>query len=249
MLKILIIDDLPKIRSMVADIINLQCDDAKVVGFAEDVKSGIAAIETYKPDIVLLDIKLPDGTGFDILSNLKKEFCNFQVIFITAYQEFAVKAFKFSAIDYILKPVDPDELLAAIDKCRKQGSQGLHEQMETFSFNSNKQNSNKKLALKTLESIHVVEINDIIRCEATSSYTTFYLLNDNPVVVSKGIGEYEEILNEYGFYRIHHTHIINLKFMKCFEKQDGGYVIMKDKAVIPVSKRKKDAFLQLIEGL
>ena len=249
MLSILIIDDEKKIREMLADIINLNTTNTKVVGFAEDVSSGVAAIEKYKPDLIFLDIKLPDGTGFDILSKVNTDIYKFQVIFITAFEEYAVKAFKFSALDYILKPVDPEELIAAIEKCKTQNNYEFKEKFETFDLNSAKQNNNnRKLVLKTQETIHIVEICDIIRCESDGCYTTFYTVDNRKIMISKTIKEYDELLTELVFFRVHQSHIINMSYIECFEKKDGGFVIMKDKSSIPVSSRKRDVFLKMINS-
>ena len=250
MISILIIDDEAKTREMLADIINLNCLEAKVVGFAEDVKSGINAIEKYRPDLILLDIKLPDGTGFDILSKMKKEELDkFHVIFITAFEEYAVKAFKFSALDYILKPVDPEELILAIRKYMALQKIEFSQKFEAFSYNydSNNNTANqKKLVLKTQDIIYVVEVHDIVRCESDGGYTTFYTVDNRKIMISKTIKEYDELLSEFGFFRIHQSHIINLKFVDSFEKKEGGFVIMKDKSAIPVSSRKKDLFLKIL---
>ena len=249
MLKILIIDDEARIRKMLADIVNIKCTDATVVGFAQDVKSGIAAIEELKPDIILLDIQLPDGTGFNILEKTNNRLGNFHVIFITAFEEYAIKAFKFSAMDYILKPVDPKELLKAIDKCRTQDKNDIIEKFQILAANLNKQIENKRLVLKTQDTIYMVEVQDIIRCESQSNYTVFYISGGKKIMVSRTIGEFEELLSDMDFFRIHNSHIINLKFLECYEKKEGGFIIMKDKSVIPVSHRKKDLFLKKIQNL
>ncbi|NTW31300.1 MAG: response regulator transcription factor [Bacteroidetes bacterium] len=248
MKNILIIDDEAKTRQMLADIINLNCKDARVTGFAEDIKSGLIAIEKYKPDLILLDIKLPDGTGFDLLTKINYKIYNFRVIFITAFEEYAIKAFKFSAVDYILKPVDPDELLDAIEKCRIQTDNEYNQKFETYYYNSDKQSKNKKLFLKTLGTINVLEIKDIIRCESDGCYTTFYTNNNRKIIISKTIKEYEELLNDQGFFRVHQSHIINLNYIESFENKNGGFVIMKDKSKIPVSSRKKDMFLKILNS-
>jgi len=247
MLNILIIDDENNIREILADIINLNCKDAKVIGFAEDVKGGISAIKKYKPDIILLDIKLPDGSGFDILSEIQTDEYNFHVIFITAYEQYAIKAFKFSAIDYLVKPVDPDELLNAIERCRILYKDEFKNKIEAYSYNSDKLTKNKKLLLKTQYNVQILEIQNIIRCQSDNSYTTFFTSDNRKIIVSQTIGEYEKLLNEFGFFRIHQSHLINLEFVMSFDKGDGGFVIMKDKTSIPISFRKKELFLKVIK--
>ncbi len=250
MLKLIIIDDEEKARETTAGIIKLYGDNITIVAEAEDVKSGIKAIEEFQPDVVLLDVQMPDGTGFDLLKKLDK--INFKVIFITAYQEHAIKAFKFSALDYLLKPVDPDELIAAINVAESAiQQQQLGLKLEAFLSNNTSENKTKikKIALKTANDIYVVNIEDLIRCEADGNYTTVYLNNGKKIVVSKTLKDYEEILEDIGFFRSHHAHLINLNYFDRFHKADGGFVIMKDGAEVPVSNRKKDQLLKLLEGL
>ncbi len=249
MLNILIIDDEAGSRQVIADIVNLQCPDAKVVGFSEDVKSGIAAIEKYKPDVLLLDINLPDGTGFDLLTGIQTDLYNFHVIFVTAHEQYAIKAIKFSAIDYVLKPVNPNELLKALEKCKTLYKDELKDKIETYSNNFIRQESTKKLVLKTMDNMQVVEINNIIRCESDNTYSTFYTTDNRKIVVSQSIKEYEKMLTEFGFFRIHKSHLINLNHVVSFEKGDGGSVIMKDKSSIPVSFRKKDDFINILKEM
>lgn len=249
MIKAVIIDDEENTREVLTGVLNLKCKDVEVVGYGKDVKSGIEAINKYKPDVVLLDIKMPDGTGFDLLLRIKAEAYNFHVIFITAYEEYALKAFRFSAIDYLLKPIDPNELYKAIEKCKTMHKDEFKQKMETFSYNSDKQGENKKIVLKTQDAIHIVKVNDIIRCESDGGYTTFFTVNNGKIMVSHSIKDFEELFEEFGFFRIHQSHLLNLAFVKRFDKREGGYVIMSDESVVPVSRRKKDAFLTIINEI
>ena len=249
MTKLVIIDDEENTRETLSRMVKQKCNDIEVVGFGEDVKSGIAAIEEHKPDIILLDIKMPDGTGFDLLSRISDEIYTFQVIFITAYEEYALKAFKFSAIDYLLKPVAPSDLENAIEKCRKMFKNESREKTDIHIYNEEKQRKDKKIVLKTHDSMHVVNIKDIIRCEGEAGYTTFYISGKEPLVITESIKDFEEFLEELGFLRVHQTHLINLSYVQKFDKRDGGYVIMSDNSMIPVSRRKKDIFLNAINEL
>jgi len=249
MIKVLIIEDEKYSSEMLADIINLKCDDVKVVGSATDVKSGIEAIEKYSPDLVMLDISLPDGTGFDILVKAYEKGLHFHVIFVTAYVEYAINAFAYSAIDYVLKPVKPEAIINAIQKYHiiQKGESQI--QQQTLSENISATKENRKIVLKTADFIHVIQISNIIRCEGEANYTNFYTVDGKKYIISKALKEYENILEEQGFYRVHQSHIINLNYMESFDKKDGGFVIMKDKTSIPVSSRKRDTFIKMISSI
>ena len=249
MMNVLIIDDEENARESLANMINMKCKDVEIAGFGKDVKSGIAAIEKYNPDIILLDVNMPDGTGFDLLSKIKSDLYNFQVIFITAFEEYAIKAFRFSAIDYLLKPVNFDELQQAIEKCKTMLKDELKQKIETISYNMNKNVENKKIVLKTQDLIHIIKINAIIRCQSDAGYTTFYTIDKKSIMVSQLIKDYEETLSEFGFFRIHQTHLINLAYVQRFDKREGGFAIMADESIIPVSRRKKDLFLKTINSI
>jgi two-component system, LytTR family, response regulator len=249
MLRLVIIDDMQNARELIASLIKKHCKQIEVAGIADGVKSGIQAIKQHKPDIVLLDIQMHDGTGFDLLRKLHP--INFQVIFITAYEEHALKAFRFSALDYILKPINSNELMAAIQKAEKivtpaAASQNL-DVLENNYSNDNKEL--KKIILKTIDSIYAVNIKDIVRCESEASYTRFFLNDGRKILISKPLKEYDELLSEFGFFRIHQSHLINLTYFEQFKKTDGGLAVMKDRSEIPVSSRKKDLFLQTIHKL
>jgi two-component system LytT family response regulator len=190
---------------------------------------------------------MPDGTGFDLLAQF--ETLKFKIIFITAYEEYAIKAFKFSALDYLLKPVNPQELIESIEKARRIiDFETLELKYKAFLANYNSQaKTDKKLVLKTAESIHVIEVKDIVRLEADGSYTNIYVNDNRKIMVSKNLKEYEELLAEYNFFRAHHSHLVNLSYMQSFEKRDGGTIIMKDKSAIPVASRRKDDLMRLFD--
>jgi len=246
-MNVIIIDDEARTRKSIADLLKFSPQNVSIVAEAENVATGITAISTHKPDLVLLDINMPDGTGFDLLKKLND--INFKIIFITAYEEFAVKAFEFSAIDYILKPVDPKKLFDAINKAHNLVEQeNISLKLNALFANlENSASENKKLVLKTAENIYIVNTNDIIRCESDAGYTQFYLIDGKKILVSRTLKDYEEMLDGYGFYRIHQSHLINLKYIDHYSKAEGGAVVMKDNSYLPVSRRKKDSFLKLLE--
>lgn len=247
-LRTLIIDDEAPIRDLITGIIENYCEKAKVIATADGVNSGLAAIKAYKPDLVLLDIKLNDGTAFDLLKQFEE--IKFAIIFITAYEKYAVNAFRFSAIDYIMKPIHIDELIAAIQKASEQSEQhALSLRLKNFFDNINSKPEDKKIILKTSESIFILKVAEIIRCEADHNYTTFYLINGKKVLVSKTLKDYEEMLSDYFFFRTHQSHLININHIVSFEKNDGGFLRMADGSSVPVSKRKREELLELFNQI
>lgn len=246
-MKVIIIDDEARARKSIADLLKHSPHKVNLVAEAESVATGIDAISTHNPDIVLLDISMPDGTGFDLLKKLDN--IDFKIIFITAYEEFAVKAFEFSAIDYILKPVDPKKLFDAIEKAHhlvKQENLSL-KLNALFANLENSSSDNKKLVLKTAENIYIINTKDIIRCESDAGYTEFYLIDGKKILVSKNLKDYEDMLDGFGFYRIHQSHLINLQYIDHYSKTEGGAVVMKDNSELPLARRKKESFLKLLE--
>lgn len=249
MISIIIIDDEQKARETVADILKLHCKDVSVVAQAEDVASGIESIALYKPDVVLLDVQMPDGTGFDLLQQL--DAIDFKVIFITAFQEYAIKAFKFSALDYIIKPVDPDELSVAINKAEHSLEQeNFRLKLNAFLANiDNITKEVKKIVLKTADNIYVINVQDIIRCESNRNYTMFYFDGGEKLLVSKTLKEYDDLLSGYGFFRVHQSHLVNLNYISHYKKGEGGSVSMKDGSSVAVSIRKKERLMKLLDEL
>nr|MDA3852740.1 LytTR family DNA-binding domain-containing protein [Bacteroidales bacterium] len=240
----IIIDDEPRARETIKNMLMLYCPELDLVGEAVSVASGLELIRKIKPEVVLLDIQMSDGSGFDLLKQL--DAINFALVFITAFDEYAVKAFKFSAIDYLLKPIDPDELISTMERIK------LHKKNEGIDLSvvlnnlRNLKKENKKLVLKTTESIFVVGVQDIIRCESSGNYTHFYLTNEKPILVSHTLKEYEEMLKEHSFIRVHQSHLVNLEHIKRYDRSDGGMLVMTDNKTVPVATRKKDMLLNVL---
>lgn len=249
MLKTIVIDDEPNARQVVKNIIELYCSSAEVIGEAENVEKGIKIINELNPDLVLLDIRMPDGTGFDILK--KVNHINFHFIFITAYEQYAIKAIKQSALDYIVKPINTNELIGAIEKASltKLRETDQISKVEAFSHNQNSNSNDKRLVLNTQDSIFVVKVNDIISCKADKNYTEVNIDNSKVIIISKTLKEFEEMLDGCGFFRTHQSHLINIKYINRYEKGLGGTIIMQDSSRIPVSSRKKDIFLKVMANL
>lgn len=248
MLRTIIIDDEENIRILLRGIIKSNCPDVEVVAEAGSVKEAFESIKSLNPDLILLDIKLGDGTGFGLLEEFEK--IDFRIIFVTSYEEYALKALKLSAVDYIMKPVIADELVAAIDKTRHLIGNGEEQPVKVLVDNSKSPNhQDKKLVLKTADKFHFVPVGDIIRCESDSSYTKFFLSDNTSILISRTMKEFEDILTGFGFFRPFKSDLINLKYIKAFDKTDGGFIVMKDNSRVPLSDKKREEFFRLMEGL
>lgn len=248
MLRTIIIDDEAHQRLTIEKMVTRYCPPVDIVAQAEGVKTGVEAIKKHKPDLILLDIKMYDGTGFDLLDQLHP--IDFKVIFITAFDQYAVKAFKFSALDYLLKPIDPDELVQAVDKAREIIQNDFVAQLENLREHLSLDNkSNKKIIIKTFDNIHLVPVDEILYCKSDSSYTTVNLVNQSRIIVSAYLKDYEEMLSDSGFFRVHKSYLINLRLIRRFEKAEGGYVVLEGDVKIPVASRKREQLLEMFERL
>ncbi len=247
MIKAIIIDDIEQARITLKKDLQVYSPEINVIGEANGVVEGAKLLKSMHPDILFLDIQMQDGSGFDLLDILKD--IPFKIIFITASDAHAIKAFRYAAIDYLLKPVDPDELVAAIKKFKEQK---LNENEKYKLLNESLKNSQKaheRLALHTQDKIHIVNINDILRCESNVNYTEFYFSNGKKLLVTKTLKDFEDLLDEQGFYRVHQSHLVNTKYIKEFVKTDGGYLIMNDGSNVPVSTRKRPEVMKMLEEL
>jgi two-component system, LytTR family, response regulator len=237
-LSIVIVEDEARIRRSLINLLKLHCDNVEVVGEAEDITSGAVVIKAREPDVVLLDIQMPDGSGFELLNQLKP--LAFKVIFVTAYDQHAVQAFKFSAIDYLLKPVVAEELIQALDRAAQQiSAEQSNMKLEVFLSNIQELNAERKrILLNAHDKAQVICVKEIVSCQADGNYTTFNLADGKKLTVSRPLKEYDEMLSDYRFFRPHHSYLINLMHVDRIEKRDGGQVFMKDGSAIPVAARK-----------
>lgn len=248
MLRILIVDDEAHMRDTLAKMLARHCPQAEIAGEADGVATGVKATQKLNPNLVLLDVQMADGTGFDLLKALPA--IDFQVIFITAYDQYALQAFRFSAVDYLLKPVNPEHLITAISRAEVILQDHFRLQMQALEENLNAMNhQNKKIILKTTEKIYLLELKNIISCESDNCYTLVNTTEANRIMISKTLKEFDDMLSGCGFYRIHKSHLINLSHIKRFEKQDGGYVILTNDLKIPVALRKREELMELFEKL
>ena len=248
MLRALIIDDETKVRDALKELINHFCPQVVIVGEADGVETGLLSINELHPDLLLLDIRMKDGTGFDLLRRVNSN--NYRIIFITAHEQFAIQAFKFSAVDYLLKPVDPDDLVQAIDRAGKLDKEEAVIRWKALQENlSANGQANRKLLVRTTDTIHLLNQQDILYCEAEGNYTTLQLKNGNRILTSRLLKEYEEMFEGGAFFRVHKSFLINLTVIERFEKGDGGFVVLTGGYRIPVASRKKEELISLFGKL
>ncbi len=243
LLNTVIIDDEEKSRQTLRQMLNLFCPTVQIIGEAHNVQSAYELLSIVKPDIVFLDIRMPDGNGFDLLKKLNHP--NFNLIFTTAYDQYAIKAFKYSAIDYLLKPIDTDELKAAVAKA-VEINPTTTTRNNTLLDNYVKPKEDQQIILSTIEGMHVVKIKNIIRCQADDYYTNFFLNDGRRIMISRTLKENEELLKDHGFIRPHRSHLVNISYIKRYVKSNGGHIILADGSNIPVSRRKKEVIQEYL---
>lgn len=246
MLKSIIVEDEPHSQKTLANFIRKYCHQVELLTIAASVSEAIEKINQQKPDLVFMDIDLPDGTGFEILNQLDEPWP--RVIFVTAYNQYAVKAFQISAIDYLLKPIDPELLVKAIEKVEQSDEDAKEQQSKKVAvFNENRLAGKlNKMALPTQNGVQLVRIDEIVRLEADGNYTTVFLKNNSKHLVSRKIKDFENLLEAMHFFRIHQSHIVNLLLIDRYIKGEGGTVILEDGTQLEVARRRKEAFLKRI---
>lgn len=245
MLNCVIIDDEPDSVKTLDSLIREYCPNVNPTGNACSVEDALPLIDIHRPDLVFLDIELQDGTGFDILE--KTRYRPFEVIFVTAFNQYAIKAFKHSATDYLLKPIDIDELKEAVIRVSRRKSE---KSVGNFSIllDNLKSGSPRKLAIPTSQGFEYILVDNIVHIEAERSYCHIYLLDKRKIMVSKCMNDYQQILDERKFFRTHNSHLINLQHVKMYVKRDGGHVEMTDGSIVPLSRRKKDYFIEVMNS-
>jgi two-component system LytT family response regulator len=244
-MKIIIIDDETSVRNSISAILKEKYPESDILASAGSVKEGYEAILENRPDLIFLDVEMPDGTGFDLLNKLSE--IDFKVIFITAHQEYALGAIKVSALDFVLKPFYTDEICRAVDKANTIIN-NEEEQLKLRALQENLENRKvlKRIILHTAENLHLVSVSDIIRAEADSNYTRFILGDGKRIMVSRTIKEYDTLLSGSGMIRVHQSHLVNVAWVDRFVKRDGGYLLMKDNSKIPVSQNLRKQVIQAI---
>jgi two-component system LytT family response regulator len=239
-IKCIIVDDEKNGRGNLRGVLNQYCPEVDVVGEAEDVLQAIELIGALAPDLVFLDIEMPGGNGFKVFDYFKEP--TFSVIFVTAYNHYAIQAIRFSALDYILKPIDAFLLKSAVNRFTQSRTKE-DQRLEQFLKNEIRAKENKRIALPTADKINYIEINQIVKCQGEANYTKVHMCNGEEQLVSKPLVDYEEILADYGFIRCHKSYLVNVSHIQSFVKSDGGYLIMSDRSTVPVSRRKKELVL------
>ncbi|MFS8083687.1 MAG: LytR/AlgR family response regulator transcription factor [Ginsengibacter sp.] len=240
----IIIDDELKGRIALRQKLFDYCKDVHLIGEAENGEEGITLINILKPDIVFLDIEMPRMDGFDMLLRLQQK--NFDLIFTTAYDQYAIKAIKYAAFDYLLKPIDIEELKTAVAKSNNNSQDSTEKKLVVLDQNLHSNVLLNKIAIPTLDGLLFYNIADIIHLEANRNYTTIYFINNVKLIASKTLKDFEELLPTDIFIRIHHSHLINLNYIKRYIKGDGGQIELQDGKIVDVARRKKEEFLKAI---
>jgi len=243
LMKALIVDDIPQARDTLKRDLAAYCPAVEVVAEANGVVEAVKYLNKHKVDLVFLDIQMEDGSGFDILDMLPE--IPFHIIFITANDGHALRAFRYSAVDYLLKPVDPDDLVKAVAKMERFQPQQLKYELLR---DTNRKDKNEILALASQDKIQLVRIEDIIRCQSEDNYTFFYLEGGRKIVVSKTLKEYDELLQEHKFIRVHHSHLVNARKILELQKNED-MLVLSDHSQVPVSSRKKQEVIRALESL
>lgn len=249
MIRGIIVEDEIRSRDTLRGLLSRYCKNVEIIAEADSYRSGLAVIREQHPDVVFLDIQMPDGSGFKLLEELDE--IKFEIIFTTAFDQFAIKAIKYSALDYLLKPIDPEELVSALKKVEnKISKRGVNENIQVLLDNIKSRDANPhKIVLSTFEKIHIIETDNILRCESDNYYTNFFLTDGKQILISKTLKENEAMLGEHNFIRPHKSHLVNVKYIKGFLKNDGGYIEMTDGTHIPVSRRKREKIIEIITNI
>ena len=246
MIKAMIIDDERNSCEALQLLLERSCPEVEVIGLAHSGAEALNKIQTLHPQLVFLDIEMPNMNGFQLLEQIPK--ITFELIFTTSYDQYAIKAFKFSAIDYLLKPVDREELEKAVEKVSRKLTNNINQQLDILLQKINQPSAPvQKIALPTMQGLELVSIDSIINCSANSNYTEFFLTDKRKILVSRTLKEMEELLEEHSFLRVHHSHIINLNAITRYVKGEGGYLIMSDGSTVDVSRSRKDLLMQKLQ--
>jgi two-component system LytT family response regulator len=247
-MKAILIDDEKNALEILEWIIKKNCPDVEIIAMCDSPLDGLEKIRSTRPDLIFLDIEMPQLNGFDLLDRLGKH--ESDVIFTTAYNQFAIKAFKACALDYLLKPIDPEDLKAAVQKAKDKKSKVSVEQLDILlSYMKPEKPKSKRIALTTTDHLIFIETEKIVYCESDSNYTIVFLSTGEKVIVSKTLKDVEEILEGSDFFRIHASYLINMKHVTKFTRGDGGYVVMSNNQHITVSRKKKDEFFEMFSKI
>jgi len=241
----IIVDDEAAVRNAIRSLLAENFPDINILATAGNIQEGYETISKNEPDLIFLDIELPDGTGFDLLKKFSR--VPFKIIFVTGHHEYALDAIKVSALDYVLKPIDTDELCRAVEKARSVINQQEQQlKLQALSENLQRKKVLKRIILSTSDHLQIVSVSDIVRAEADSNYTSFTLSDGKHILVSRTIKEFESLLSGSGMIRVHQSHLINITYIDRFVKKDGGYLLLKNNTKVPVSPILKKQVLQAL---
>lgn len=246
-MKTIIIDNEPKVLEGLCRLLERFCPELELIGTANSVRTGVELLQQHHPELLFLDVELGDGSGMDVLNAIEDR--SFQLIFITAYQKYAVDAFRFSAIEFLLKPIDPDDLMTAVSKARQQldalsWKLQLSVLMENYERLSHQE---RRMVINNKESTHIIQIREVLYCEASGGYTFLYFDNGRKLLASKNLKHFEELLLSCGFHRVHHSYLVNLQAISRYDRADC-ILELRNGATVPVSSRKKDALTDVLNG-
>lgn len=243
----IVVDDVAESRKTLIRDIKDYCSEVSIIGEADGVVSAARLIRQIKPELIFLDIQMQDGSGFDLLDIIGEN--NIKVIFTTASDAFALKAFRYAALDYILKPVDVEELMNAVKKVSTQKfSQAEPVKLLNEQLKKHNDDNFQRLALHTQDKIYIVEISEILRCESDGNYTRFHLKDKSTLLVTRTLKDFDDLLSPLNFIRVHQSHLVNIVHVREFNKRDGGYLIMRDGSEVLVSTRKRAEVIDRLEG-
>ncbi|MFD2874268.1 LytR/AlgR family response regulator transcription factor [Mucilaginibacter ximonensis] len=248
-IKAIIVDDEANNIENLQLIIKAYCPEVDVIATAQNADEGLTMIQRYQPDLLFLDIQMPQRSGFDLLAAIPQ--IDFEIIFITAYDKYGIRAIKFSALDYLLKPINIDEFKAAVLKARKKIESKKHNlSIENLLHYIKAGNTAiPKIALPTLKEIMYVKVTDIVRCEASNSYTLFYLQNGEQVLVCKTLREFADLLKPYNFIRSHQSHLVNINFIKSYLSEDGGTLLLINAQKVPISRQNRETVKSALNNI
>jgi two-component system LytT family response regulator len=248
-IKAVIIEDEINGLNNLQNLLAKHCEQVEVIGTAGSVEEGYKLLSnnSINPDVAFLDISLPDGLVFQLLNRLRP--LKFEIIFVTAYEDYAIKACEYSSIGYVMKPIDPDTLVEAVERIQPNKDNEADRRLDIFQSYMNNPNAFTKMSISALDGIYFVNIKEIVRFEAEDNYTHIFLEGGERITASKTIKAYEDMLIPFNFYRVHKRHVINLNYMRKFVKGDGGYLIMDDDIKIEVSRRRRPAFMEQMKRL
>ncbi len=244
LIRAVIIEDEPKNVVLLKKMLEMYCPNVKIAGNANSIKDSVALIKEANPDLVFLDIEISGGNAFELLDILQP--VNFEIIFVTAYDNYLLKAIRYSALDYLFKPINITELITAVNKSiSKVRNQNISQKVEALLQNFLTQKISTTITIPTAFGFHIVAVQDILKCEAKGSYTKICLNDGKSYTASKSLKEYEDILPADTFFRTHHSHLVNMNFVMKYNKGKGGTIEMKDKSIVPLATRRKNDFLRL----